>query len=124
MWWGVQAAAAKVAHLYTGEQDSEAALAMKRCDPKGPLMINVVKLYSSPEGDSFQAFGRIYSGAIQNGDEVGGGRHTYSQLASPHSLTHWLNQATATHMIGTAAASRPRRSEGLRVGAWLVLVLC
>lgn len=65
-----QAAEGKVSSLYTGEQDSSCALAMRRCDPKGPLMINVVKLYSSPEGDSFQAFGRIYSGSIQNGDQV------------------------------------------------------
>lgn len=43
---------------------------MKECNPNGPLMINVVKLYSSPDGSKFHALGRIYSGTVQTGQRV------------------------------------------------------
>ncbi|CAM9258148.1 unnamed protein product [Phaeothamnion confervicola] len=67
----VDAAAAKVAHIYTGEiENSEVGLAMARCDPLGPLMVNVVKLYSAPDGRTFSAFGRVYSGAVRIGQRV------------------------------------------------------
>lgn len=40
------------------------------CNSKGPLMIQVCKLYSSSDGTSFDAFGRIYSGTVQPGQQV------------------------------------------------------
>lgn len=43
---------------------------MIECKPSGPLVINVVKLYASIDGQSFSAFGRIYSGTIRPGDTV------------------------------------------------------
>jgi U5 small nuclear ribonucleoprotein component len=41
-----------------------------QCDPKGPLMIHICKLYSASDGNSFDAFGRIYSGTIKPGQRV------------------------------------------------------
>jgi U5 small nuclear ribonucleoprotein component len=64
------AAMGKVARCYSGSMESKPALAMKRCDPNGPLMIHCVKLYSSNDGQSFETFGRIYSGTIHPGDRV------------------------------------------------------
>lgn len=55
---------------YTGDQTSSIAKAMAKCDPLGPLMINVVKLYSTPDGESFSALGRVYSGAVRTGQKV------------------------------------------------------
>lgn len=55
---------------YTGDQSSSIATAMKKCDPMGPLMINVVKLYSTPDGQAFTALGRVYSGAVRTGQKV------------------------------------------------------
>ena len=55
---------------YTGDQTSSIAIAMNKCDPLGPLMINVVKLYSTPDGQAFTALGRVYSGAIRTGQRV------------------------------------------------------
>lgn len=43
---------------------------MKKCDPLGPLMINVVKLYSTPDGQAFTALGRVYSGSVRTGQKV------------------------------------------------------
>lgn len=55
---------------YTGDQTSSIATAMAKCDPLGPLMINVVKLYSTPDGQAFTALGRLYSGAVRTGQKV------------------------------------------------------
>jgi U5 small nuclear ribonucleoprotein component len=40
---------------------------MVACDPRGPLMIHCVKMYSSFDGKSFSTFGRIYSGTVRPG---------------------------------------------------------
>jgi 116 kDa U5 small nuclear ribonucleoprotein component len=64
------AAKGKVARCYSGPLDSKVAKSMERCDPRGPLMIHCCKLYSSPDGQSFLTFGRIYSGTIKPGQRV------------------------------------------------------
>ncbi|CAL9755402.1 unnamed protein product [Musa acuminata subsp. burmannicoides] len=64
------AATKKVEHIYTGPQDSYIAEAMKNCDPYGPLMINITKLYPKSDCSVFDAFGRVYSGTIQTGQTL------------------------------------------------------
>ncbi|RZR90880.1 hypothetical protein BHM03_00018880 [Ensete ventricosum] len=64
------AAMKKVEHIYTGPQDSYVAEAMKNCDPYGPLMINITKLYPKSDCSVFDAFGRVYSGTIQTGQTL------------------------------------------------------
>lgn len=64
------AATRKVDHTYTGPKDSEIYKAMKTCDPNGPLMVNVTKLYPKSDCSVFDAFGRVYSGKIQTGQTV------------------------------------------------------
>jgi len=77
------AALGKVSRCYTGQIDSTAAKSMIQCDPNGPLIIHITKLYpdSSNKSDknakneglitgSFSAFGRIYSGSVRPGDKV------------------------------------------------------
>lgn len=60
----------KTEHLYTGPLDSKDAQSMMECDPKGPLYIYITKLYEKEDCSSFDAFGRVLSGTIKNGDEV------------------------------------------------------
>ncbi|EGD82082.1 Eftud2 protein [Salpingoeca rosetta] len=60
-------------HLnYTGPlgDDEPLGKALLACDPNGPLMINVVKLYSSQDGTRFDAFGRVMSGTLYNHTDV------------------------------------------------------
>ncbi|KAG6770223.1 hypothetical protein POTOM_025898 [Populus tomentosa] len=64
------AAARKVDHTYTGPKDSMIYHAMVDCDPSGPLMVNVTKLYPKSDCSSFDAFGRVYSGKIMTGQSV------------------------------------------------------
>ncbi|KAJ3415072.1 U5 small nuclear ribonucleoprotein component [Chytridiales sp. JEL 0842] len=63
-------ASKKVEHVWTGPMDSDLADAMKKCDPQGPLMIHVTKLYNSVDMTGFEAFGRVMSGTVKEGMEV------------------------------------------------------
>ncbi len=43
---------------------------MSRCDAKGPLCLNIIKLIQNEQTGNFYAFGRIISGTIKRGEEV------------------------------------------------------
>lgn len=64
------AAATKVEHIYTGPKDSTIYQSMEDCDPHGPLMVNVTKLYPKSDCSVFDAFGRVYSGKIMTGQTL------------------------------------------------------
>ncbi|GFY92253.1 ribosomal protein S5/Elongation factor G/III/V family protein [Actinidia rufa] len=51
-----KAAARKVEHIYTGPKNSAIRKAMEECDPFGPLMVNVTKLYPKSDCSVFDAF--------------------------------------------------------------------
>jgi U5 small nuclear ribonucleoprotein component len=63
-------ASPQVESTYTGSLDSPLAQAMLACDPKGPLAIQIVKLYPTPDASEFRAFGRVLSGTVTVGMEV------------------------------------------------------
>lgn len=44
--------------------------ALTACNPDGPLMIQVTKLYHTADAQDFRAFGRIFSGTLRRGMEV------------------------------------------------------
>ncbi|GAB4844211.1 hypothetical protein Ancab_037577 [Ancistrocladus abbreviatus] len=67
---GKEAASRKVDHIYTGPKDTVIYKAMEDCDPSGPLMVNITKLYPKSDCSVFDAFGRVYSGVIQTGQSV------------------------------------------------------
>ncbi|KAG6613343.1 U5 small nuclear ribonucleoprotein component [Phytophthora cinnamomi] len=62
----------KLESIYTGNQSPELSVVrgIQSCDPKAPLMVNIVKLYSSPDGTTFSAFGRVYSGEVRENKDV------------------------------------------------------
>ncbi|GKV34942.1 hypothetical protein SLEP1_g43272 [Rubroshorea leprosula] len=63
-------ASRKIDHIYTGPKNSMIYSAMVDCDPSGPLMVNVTKLYPKSDCSVFDAFGRVYGGKIQTGQTV------------------------------------------------------
>jgi 116 kDa U5 small nuclear ribonucleoprotein component len=60
----------KLARCYKGSMESDAAKAMVKCDPRGPLMIHCVKMFASSDGLTFSTFGRVYSGTVKSGEQV------------------------------------------------------
>lgn len=61
----------KVGALYESTLDSsDLREKLKKCDPKGPLCINVVKLFNNELDGRFYAFGRIISGTLNSGQDV------------------------------------------------------
>lgn len=65
-----EAAFTKVEHTYTGPLNDDAAQAMMQCDPDGPLMVYITKLYHKPDCSAFDALGRVMSGRLQVRDRV------------------------------------------------------
>eukprot|EP00798_Chlamydomonas_sp_ICE-L_P019957 gene19957-26665_t len=65
-----RATARKVLHDYTGPMDSEVAEFMSSCNPRGPLVMHISKLFPKQDCQSFDAFGRIMSGTIRPGDQI------------------------------------------------------
>ncbi|CAL5227943.1 g10990 [Coccomyxa viridis] len=64
--------AIKVERTYTGPQTGSEDIVehMKSCNPRGPLVIQVAKLFPKSDVSSFDAFGRILSGTVKPGDKV------------------------------------------------------
>lgn len=60
----------RVETLYEGPQDDEAAVAMKACDPNGPLMMYISKMVPTSDKGRFFAFGRVFSGIVASGQKV------------------------------------------------------
>jgi elongation factor 2 len=63
----IQAQKYRVDHLYTGPKDDIYYKAIKECDPNGPLMMYISKLFPTPDYSRFYAFGRVFSGTIKSG---------------------------------------------------------
>lgn len=57
----------RVDHLYTGPKDDPCYQGIKNCDPNGPLVMYVSKLFPAPDLSRFYAFGRIFSGTMRPG---------------------------------------------------------
>lgn len=71
------AAERKLAGMFSGSQQGEAAQAVRACSPDGPLVAHVVKLIHTPGADAntdsahrFLALTRIYSGSVRAGTRV------------------------------------------------------
>ncbi|KAF7668367.1 hypothetical protein LDENG_00016070 [Lucifuga dentata] len=56
--------------LYEGPGDDEAAMGIKNCDPKGPLMMYISKMVPTNDKGRFYAFGRVFSGSVSTGLKV------------------------------------------------------
>jgi elongation factor 2 len=56
--------------LYEGPFDDEAAVAIKTCDPNGPLMMYISKMVPTTDKGRFYAFGRVFAGIVSTGQKV------------------------------------------------------
>jgi len=60
----------KLQRHYGGPTDSPLVRQMTACAADGPLMMHVMKMYSSPDGTKFSALARVYSGTVRVGQRV------------------------------------------------------
>lgn len=65
-----QAQKYRAEYLYEGPMDDACGMAMRNCDPKGPLMMFVSKMVPANDSGRFYAFGRVFSGTIRSGQKV------------------------------------------------------
>jgi U5 small nuclear ribonucleoprotein component len=49
---------------------SAIAESLKKCDPTGPTIVHITKLYNTTDALSFRAFGRVLSGTLKKGMPV------------------------------------------------------
>mmetsp|Transcript_8653 Transcript_8653/g.36072 ORF Transcript_8653/g.36072 Transcript_8653/m.36072 type:complete len:840 (-) Transcript_8653:50-2569(-) len=56
--------------LYEGPEDDECGVAIRDCDPNGPLMLYVSKMVPTTDKGRFYAFGRVFSGTVRTGQKV------------------------------------------------------
>jgi elongation factor 2 len=56
--------------LYEGPTDDVNAIAIRDCDPKGPLMLYVSKMVPTSDKGRFYAFGRVFAGTVKSGLKV------------------------------------------------------
>jgi len=66
----VKAQRYRVENLYEGPMDDECAVAIRNCDPNGPLMMYVSKMVPTSDKGRFYAFGRVFSGVVRTGEKV------------------------------------------------------
>jgi U5 small nuclear ribonucleoprotein component len=66
----LQNAASKVERTFTGPLNTPLAESLMRCDPKGPTVVQVTKLFHTSDAQEFRAFGRVMSGTVKRGQPV------------------------------------------------------
>ena len=60
----------KLGRYYTGPRDTKVAASIEKCDQDGPLIVQVTKLFNTPDAMSFYSFGRVLSGIAKPGQQV------------------------------------------------------
>ncbi|KAA6370365.1 MAG: putative Elongation factor 2, partial [Streblomastix strix] len=59
----------RVENLYTGPMDDQLAVAIRDCNPEGPLCVYISKMVPADK-TRFYAFGRVFSGTVRTGMKV------------------------------------------------------
>ncbi|KAF7306251.1 Elongation factor [Mycena indigotica] len=60
----------RVETLYEGPMDDESAIAIRDCDPAGPLVLYVSKMVPTSDKGRFYAFGRVFAGTVRAGPKI------------------------------------------------------
>ncbi|KAI9890835.1 MAG: hypothetical protein M1814_003619 [Vezdaea aestivalis] len=100
---------------YKGPADAPLTKSMRACDPEGPLVIHVTKLFSTSNARGFHAFGRVLSGTVRPSMPV-------RVLGEAYSLDDDEDMAVAT--VGEVLLAETRYAvptSGVPAGNWVLL---
>ncbi|KAK7983736.1 hypothetical protein PG989_011138 [Apiospora arundinis] len=111
----VENAQRKLEKYYTGPLDTKVAESMQKCDPDGPLVMHITKLFSATDGKSFTSFGRVMSGTAKPGLQV-------RVLGEGYSIDDEEDMAMATISGVYIAETRYNiPTDGIPAGNWALL---
>ncbi|KAF7366840.1 Elongation factor [Mycena sanguinolenta] len=60
----------RVETLYEGPMGDESAIAIRDCDPNGPLVLFISKMVPTSDQGCFYAFGRVFAGTVRSGPKI------------------------------------------------------
>ncbi|PYH99551.1 U5 small nuclear ribonucleo protein component [Aspergillus ellipticus CBS 707.79] len=100
---------------YTGPLDTKAAAAMATCDPNGPLIIHVTKLFNSADGSSFHSLGRVMSGTARPGQQV----RVLGEGYTPEDEEDMVTATISDTWIAESCYNIP--TSGVPAGNWVLL---
>lgn len=111
----VEGAERQLNKYYTGPLDTKIAKAMSSCQQDGPLVVQVTKLYGTPDASKFNAFGRIMSGTATAGQQV-------RVLGEGYTLDDEEDMVIATISDTSIAETRYNvPTSGVPAGNWVLL---
>ena len=66
----LEGAQKKLVRYYTGPMGTKTAESIAKCDQDGPLVVQITKLFNTPDAEHFYSFGRVLSGIAKAGQQV------------------------------------------------------
>ncbi|MEW5309265.1 MAG: hypothetical protein WDW38_001161 [Sanguina aurantia] len=113
-----RATASKVARDYSGPQAGEVVEFMSACNPRGPLIVHITKLFPKADCSRFDALGRVVSGTLRVGDKVKVLGESYTpedeeDCAMAEATSLWVYQARYRMPIAKAVAGNIVLIEGV-----------
>ena len=111
----LEGARKKLDKYYTGPLDTQTASAIEKCDHDGPLVVQITKLFTTPDASAFYSFGRVLSGIAKAGQQV-------RVLGEGYTVDDEEDMAMATiqdTMIANTRYNIP--TSGVPAGNWVLL---
>lgn len=111
----LEGAPKKLDRYYTGPTDTKTAESIAKCDQDGPLVIQVTKLFNTPDAERFDSFGRVLSGIAKAGQQV-------RVLGEGYTIDDEEDMSVSTISDTRIAESRYNIStSGVPAGNWVLL---
>jgi len=111
----LEGAKKKLDRYYTGPRDTQVSSHIERCDQDGPLVVQITKLFNTPDATGFYSFGRVMSGIAKAGQQV-------RVLGENYTIDDEEDMTLATISDTWIASSRYNiPTSGVPAGNWVLL---
>jgi len=111
----LEGARKKLDRYYTGPRDTQVSSYIERCDQDGPLVVQITKLFNTPDATGFYSFGRVMSGIAKAGQQV-------RVLGENYTIDDEEDMTLATISDTWIASSRYNiPTSGVPAGNWVLL---